>query len=1196
MQRQDGPRGPRCRVGWVSLPARAALLAIVIMAMGRFARAEDVYTSTNAGGNWSDPANWTSGTSPASGIDTELNFGGMGLYGSTFTDDIGSATFLLNELQLNSNSTAAEWITANTSANTLTFSSNSTSSGPQVVQNGGGAFVIANDLVLNNTLSIGGAGTGAITLGGNISGAGGLLLSGAGTVFLPGTNTYAGPTMINSGVLSVSLLGAEGAGGIASGIGQSSNAAANLVLNGGTLQYTGAATTTDRLFTLGPSGGTLDASGSGAIAFTNTGSIAFSTPNKPLTLTLAGSSTAANSFKPILADNGTGATSLLKTGAGTWVISGANTFTGNVSILAGTLDLNQTTGSFQSAENVVFTGSGTFLFENVGSSSNRAQLLNTITFSGGDATVQLNETSSTSNLVLYPSYFGPRAIGATGNFVLNGGVNEQTIGIYTDLSRQFLGVGTFFGGSTYASIDVSEFVSPINYSTDAGAFTTAGSTIPAGYQYVQATGNISNQPGLTVTSLSLPGSNSFGLADGATLTVNGILKSGNGGVPATISGGNAIEAAAGAELVIRTDKPNDSLAINTPVLANGVNPLTKSGAGTLTFGAQNTYTGLTTINAGTLSFAGTGGSSGGGPLVVGGTAGNAVLSLSSTGAVTFNAPDVGGITGTQSSPTAAGAINQSSGSFNYSNGTAGYLSMGTGVLAVGSPGGYGAYTLSGGTLSPNGAASGIRVGAVGLGNLTQTGGSLLLGRELSIGTYGTGIATFTGGTATGSANYGILIGETAGSGTLNLGTLAGGNANLISQSGAGIQLAAGSGTVGTLNLNSGSLLLGAGSIHKGAGSWGAVNFNGGTLQAGASGLTLIDGTPNAVNIYNGGAVVDTQGFNDTLSAPLLAPGGNGVYPAGGMLAISSGGSGYIGSPLVNITGGSGAGATAIANVSAGAITGVTLTSPGQNYQAGDVLNFTFSGGGPAAPAAAFSYTLRAPDLAVNNGGGLLKLGSGTLVLTSTSTYVGTTNIINGTLQVDGSLGNTAVNVASGATLAGAGSIGNVAPNVVNVSGTVAPGSPAANATLTTGPMAWNGGGNYVWKVSQAPAAGSPAAGAGTNWDNLNVSMLAINATNANPFNVTIIGNPSLTPGQSYTWQMASAAPSGGKISGFNSSAFLINVAQFEQGTAHPSDFSLWEDAQMDAVYVTYAPTPEPSSIALALFSIAPLLLRRRRLS
>lgn len=1191
MQRGEGPRGLRPRACKLVLCAHVAALVL----LGRSqASADDVYTSTNITGSWSNPAEWTSGVSPSSGIDAELVFAGSGPFGATFTDDIGSGTFDLNEIQLGSTATATETIAAGAPANTLTFLSNSLSAAPQILQNASGSFLISNNLVLGNTLTIAGQGSGALSLSGAISGAGGLTLSGASVVNLSAANSYTGITTINSGVLSVSLLSIEGTGttgSTPSGIGQSNNSAANLVLNGGALQYTGAAATTDRLFTLGSAGGTLDASGSGPISFTNTGSIAFATPNVPVTLTLTGTSTASNTLRSVLANNGTGTTSLLKSGAGTWVLSGPDSFTGNVTILAGTLDLNNAAGSLPTTDNVSFTGSGTFLYENSNATVNKAQRLNAITFSGGDDTIEVNYTSANQPVVLYPDHLGARAVGATGNIVLNGGINGTNVGVYANMASGFINVGTFFEGSAYASQDGNGPLRALNYSTDAYAFSVAGGTTisSSGHQYVQTTGNISQQQTATFTSLTLSGNITFNLASSATLTINGILKSGNNS--GLISGGAAIEASSGAELVIRTDKPNDALAINTPVIDDGSNPLTKSGLGTLTFGAVNTYKGITTLNSGTVSFTGNSGSSGGGSLIVGGAAGNAVLNLATTGAVTFNGADVGGITGSLSSPSGAGAVTQSSGTFNYSNGTAGYLELGTGVLANGGSGAYGAYALSGGTLTSNGAASGVRIGAVGIGSFTQSGGSFLLGRELSIGTYGTGVATFTGGTATGSAAYNILIGEVSGTGTLNVGTQAGGTATLIGQAGNGIALAAGSGTVGTLNLNSGTLLENNGSIHQGAGSSGVVNFNGGKLQAGASGLTLIDSTPTAVNVYNGGAVFDTQGFTDTVSAPLLATSGNGIYPSGGAFAVSSGGSGYIGAPLVNVTGGSGSGANAIANLSGGVITGVTLTSPGQNYQPGDLLTFSFAGGGPSTAALSFAYTLRASDLSLNSAGGLTKLGSGTLILSASNTYVGTTNIINGTLEVDGSLANTAVNVAAGAMLAGKGTIANSGTNAVSISGTIAPGTLTTDATLTTGPMIWNAGGNYLWKVSQLPS-GSPSSGAGTSWDNLNISALTVSATSSQPFTITPIGSPpGFSPVQPYTWQIATLSPVGGAITGFSPSGFVLNTSHFENGTLPASDFTVSSDSQ--DIYISYSPAPEPSAFLLVGFSSVALLMRRR---
>ena len=54
-------------------------------------------------------------------------------------------------------------------------------------------------------------------------------------------------------------------------------------------------------------------------------------------LTLGGSSTAANVVTGVIANNGAGVLSLDKTGAGRWVLAGANTFSGAVNILSGTM-------------------------------------------------------------------------------------------------------------------------------------------------------------------------------------------------------------------------------------------------------------------------------------------------------------------------------------------------------------------------------------------------------------------------------------------------------------------------------------------------------------------------------------------------------------------------------------------------------------------------------------------------------------------------------------------------------------------------------------------------------------------------------------------------------------------------------------------------------------------------------------------
>ena len=139
-------------------------------------------------------------------------------------------------------------------------------------------------------------------------------------------------------------------GGVTSSIGQAPNTAPYLVLNGGTLQYIGAsAATTDRQFTLGTSGGAIDSSSTspsntltwnGNDGSGHTAVNAVALPGSGTrTLTLTGNNTGANTFAMILGDSGAGATSLAKSGAGRWVLSAANTYSGATTISAGTLAL-----------------------------------------------------------------------------------------------------------------------------------------------------------------------------------------------------------------------------------------------------------------------------------------------------------------------------------------------------------------------------------------------------------------------------------------------------------------------------------------------------------------------------------------------------------------------------------------------------------------------------------------------------------------------------------------------------------------------------------------------------------------------------------------------------------------------------------------------------------------------------------------
>jgi fibronectin-binding autotransporter adhesin len=81
----------------------------------------------------------------------------------------------------------------------------------------------------------------------NIQGSGGVQDLMSGTLIMNVVNSYTGATEIDNGTMSVANLGNPGAN---SDLGNSTASAGELVLNGGSLLYTGPLLSTTRLFTL----------------------------------------------------------------------------------------------------------------------------------------------------------------------------------------------------------------------------------------------------------------------------------------------------------------------------------------------------------------------------------------------------------------------------------------------------------------------------------------------------------------------------------------------------------------------------------------------------------------------------------------------------------------------------------------------------------------------------------------------------------------------------------------------------------------------------------------------------------------------------------------------------------------------------------------------------------------------------------
>ena len=194
------------------------------------------------------------------------------------------------------------------------------------------------------------ANTGAdyATLNGVLSGAGGgLLKNGAGVLRLGNANSYTGLTQVQAGTLVVSSLGSStgsatssvGAGGVVMGdanaiqLGAGGN-------NSGILQYVGTGETSDRKIRFNSTTGSsstnqIHADGIGPLILTN---VANDMTAGAKTVVLRGSSAAGNMITSNLADNG-GALSVTVDGGATWILTGTNTFTGNLTAGGGALGI-----------------------------------------------------------------------------------------------------------------------------------------------------------------------------------------------------------------------------------------------------------------------------------------------------------------------------------------------------------------------------------------------------------------------------------------------------------------------------------------------------------------------------------------------------------------------------------------------------------------------------------------------------------------------------------------------------------------------------------------------------------------------------------------------------------------------------------------------------------------------------------------
>jgi autotransporter-associated beta strand protein len=593
------------------------------------------------------------------------------------------------------------------------------------------------------------------------------------TVTLAGANTYTGATTITGGTLSIAAISN---GGVAGALGNSTNAAANLVLGGGTLEYTGSANgSTDRNFTL--------------TAATTSG---ISVSNSTVSLTISGAAAAT-----------TGA--LTKEGAGMLILSGNNTYTGTTTINAGTLQFNSSgqLGGGNYSQNI--TNNGTLLY----SGSNNQTLSGVI--SGTGALTQNN--SSTLTLSGSNTYTGNTTVSAgilniqhanalggsaNGTIVANGAVLQLQGGI--TIASEILtlnGSGVSNGGALINSSGNNEWAGNIaigsattriqgtsgnlaisgNISNNAGAqLVFQGSNITVS-GIISGNGTLTGGSGLTGL-LTLNGNNTYTGASSLTAGTISINSLKDEGVASSLGANGTIQMGASSTTILRYTGAGDTsnriidlrgttggatidqsgtgtLRLTSDFTATGAGSktltlqgstvgigeiagavinnnatnttsLTKTGTGTWILSGANTYTGATMINAGTLQI-GNGSSSG---------------SISASSAITNNATLVFNRLGT---------VTQGTDFANSITGTGNLTQAGSGTLFLGGTNSYaGLTTISAGSLSISSVSALGSTSGVSLANATAliyTGGTASLDRAISV-TSGTGTIRNTGGALT----------------------------------------------------------------------------------------------------------------------------------------------------------------------------------------------------------------------------------------------------------------------------------------------------------------------------------------------------------------------------------------------------------------------------------------------------------------
>jgi autotransporter-associated beta strand protein len=856
----------------------------------------------------------------------------------------------------------------------------------------------------------------------------------AGTLTLSGANTHLGTTTVSDGTLRYGASNVIGTG--------------NVTVNGATAILDLGANQSDSV-------GVVTLQGGGQIIGTGTSTLT-STGNFQMQ---------SGSVSAILG----GIYGLIKTTDGTVTLSGANTYNGTTSVTAGTLlygasnviasgvtvsgtgilDLGanqsdtvgtvllQDSGQIIGTNGSTLSSTGTFEMQSGSASAifSGSAVLNkttagTVTLSG--ANTYTGSTNVSTGTLLYgaSNVIGSGAVNVTGGILDLGFNQSDTVGlVFLQNGGQINGTGTSTltstGGFAMHSGSVSAILAG---SVDLSKSTAATVTLSAANTY---TGTTAITGGTLLYGISDAIGTGNVTVNGATAILDlGANQSDTVGVVTLQGGGQII--GTGTSTLTSTGVFTMLSGSVSAILAGAV-PLNKTTAGTVTLSGANTYTGLTTVSAGTLAY--------GASNVIG------------TGAVTVSATGILDLGANQSDSVGTVIL---SGNGAQINGT------GTSTL-----------TSTATFDMRNGSVSAILAGAVPL-NKTTSGTVTLSGAN-----------TYTGETTISGNSNGTLVinGDNSGATgaiTITLGTLqlgSGGTTGKLSTSSAIVNNA-------TLRINrsdavaqgtdfSGAAITGTGALVKlgdGTTTLSAANTFTGTTTVSGGKVALT----NPLALQNS-AYVTTGSNGTTIGMDVSDPGAldSGKLTLGGLAGA------------VDLAGAFTAGFT-------GSVTNLTLnpqTGKSNTYSgviANGAMTLTKTGAGTQTLSGTNTYTgtttINAGILTVTNGSAIADTGAVVLANVSDATFsVGTSETI-GSLQGGGTTGGN-VSIASDQTLTVAETGSQTFAGVISNSGSLTK-TAAGTLTLTgantyTGGTAINGGTLALGSAGALGSSGTISFGGGT---------------------------------------------------------------------------------------------------------------------